>query len=122
MKTEPIIVQYRDYTQFSYDNFRETLPEKLCLENINTNSNGLAKLLQVCMNTLDQMAPRKRKYIRGNNMPFLHKELSSAHKKRTQLRNRYLRKRSYQNKRYYTKQRNFVFLYYEKIKKSTMPI
>ena len=122
MKTEPIIVQYRDYTQFSYDNFSETLPEKLCLENINTNSNGLAKLLQICMNTLDQMAPRKRKYIRGNNMPFLHKELSSAHKKRTQLRNRYLRKRSYQNKRYYTKQRNFVFLYYEKIKKSTMPI
>ena len=119
MKTEPINVQYRDYTQFSYDNFRETLPGKLCLENINTNSNGLAKLLQICMNTLDQMAPRKRKYIRGNNMPFLHKELSSAHKKRTQevlyrLRNRYLRKRSYQNKRSYTKQRNFVFLYYEK--------
>ena len=40
-------------------------------------------------------------------MPFFNKELSSAHKKRTQLRNRYLRKKSHQNKRLYTKQRNF---------------
>ena len=40
-------------------------------------------------------------------MPFFNKELSSAHKKRTQLRNQYLRKRPYQNKRLYTKERNF---------------
>ena len=39
-------------------------------------------------------------------MPFFNKGLSSAHKK-TQLRNRYLRKRSYQNKKLYTKQGNF---------------
>ena len=93
-KLKPRIVQYREYTQFSNNNFRKKLLEKLCLENICTNSNGLAKFLQICTNTLDQMAPRK-KYIRGNNMPFFNKELSSAHKKRTQLRNRYLRKRSY---------------------------
>ena len=59
-KLKPRIVQYRDYTQFSNDNFRKKLLEKLCLENINTNSNGLAKFLQICMNTLDQMAPRKK--------------------------------------------------------------
>ena len=51
-------------------------------------------------------------------MPFFNKELSSAHKKRTQLRNQYLRKRSYQNKRLYTKQRNFCAHYYEKLKKA----
>ena len=38
-------------------------------------------------------------------MPFFNRALSSAHK-RTQLRNRYFKKRS-QNKRLYTKQRNF---------------
>ena len=53
---------------------------------------------------------------------FFNKELSSAHKKRTQLRNRYLRKRSYQNKRLYTKQRNFCVSLLRKTKKSTMPI
>ena len=60
-KLKPRIVQYRDYTQFSNDNFRKKLLEKLCLENINTNSNGLAKFLQICLNRLDQMAPRKKK-------------------------------------------------------------
>ena len=29
------------------------------------------------------MAPIKKKYVRGNNMPFFNKELSGAHKKRT---------------------------------------
>ena len=73
------------------------LLENLCLENINTNSNGLTKLLQICMNTLDEITQRKKKYICGN-MPFFNK-LSSAHKKRTQLRNPHLRERSCQNKR-----------------------
>ena len=35
--------------------------KKLCLENIATNSNDLAKYFQICMNTLDEMAPRKKK-------------------------------------------------------------
>ena len=61
--------------------------ENLCSENINTNINRLTKFLQICMNALGQMAPKRNKYIRGNNTPFFKKELSSAHKKRTQLRN-----------------------------------
>ena len=48
---------------------------------------------------------------------FFNKELPSALKKRTQLRNRYLRKRSYQNKRLYTKQRNFCVSLLRKTKK-----
>ena len=34
--------------------------ENLSLENINANSNGLEKFLQICMNTLDEMAIRKK--------------------------------------------------------------
>ena len=116
-KLKPRIVQYRDYAQFSNDNFRKKLLENFSLENINTNSNGLEKFLQICMNTLDQMAQRKKEYIGGNKMPFFNKELSSAHKKRAQLRNRYLKKRSYQNKKLYTKQRNFCVSLLRKTKK-----
>ena len=54
------IVQYRDYTQFSNDKFRKKRLEYLSLENINTNSNGLQKSLQICMKTLGQMVPRKK--------------------------------------------------------------
>ena len=59
-KLKPRTVQYRDYAEFSNDNFRKKLLENLSLENINTNSNGLGKFLQNCMNTLDQMATRKK--------------------------------------------------------------
>ena len=51
-------------------------------------------------------------------MPFFNKELSSAHKKRTQLRNRCLKKRSYQNKKFYTKQRNLCVSLLRKLKKA----
>ena len=59
-KLKPRIVQYRDYTRFSNDNFRKKLLESLFLENINTNSNGLEKFLKIFINILDQMAPRKK--------------------------------------------------------------
>ena len=63
------------------------------------------------------MAPIKKKYVRGNTMPFFNKELSGAHKKRTQLRNRFLKKRSNQNKKLYSKQRNFCFSLLRKTKR-----
>ena len=114
---KPKIVQYRDYTKFSNDEFRKKLVENLSLQNIPTDGNGLEKFLQICINTLDQFAPRKKKYVRGNNMPFFNKALSSAHKKRTQLRNRFLKKRSYKNKKLYTEQRNFCVSLLRKTKK-----
>ena len=61
-------------------NLGKKLLENLSLENINTNSNGLEIFLKICMNTLDQWHQEK-KYIRGNNMLFFNKELSSAQKK-----------------------------------------
>ena len=50
-------------------------------------------------------------------MPFFNKALSIAHKKRTQLRNRFLTKRSYENKKLYTEQQNFCVSLLRKTKK-----
>ena len=116
-KLKPKIVNYRDYSGFSNDDFRKNLLHNLSLEIINTNSNGLEKFLQICIKTLDKMVPIKKKYVRGNNMPFFNKELSGPHKKRTQLRNRFLKKRSNQNKKLYSKQRNFCVSLLRKTKR-----
>ena len=32
--------------------------------------------IKVCINTLNNHAPRKKKYTRGNHLPFMNKELS----------------------------------------------
>ena len=54
-------------------------------------SNGLQKFIDICMKSLDKFAPCKRKYSRGNNMPFMNKLLSRAHMKRKRLGNCYLK-------------------------------
>ena len=55
---------------------------------------------------LDQYAPRKKKYVRGNHSPFMNKNLSKAIMLRTKLRNIFLKNRTEENKGRYTKQRN----------------
>ena len=61
------IVHCRDYIRFSNDDYRKYLLQTLSLENINTNSKDLEKIIQICIN---QMAPRKNKYVRGNGVHF----------------------------------------------------
>ena len=46
----------------------------------------------MCKSTLDQHAPRKQKYARGNHMPFMNKTLSKETMKRTKLLNNFLKK------------------------------
>ena len=99
-RPKPRIVQYRDYTQFFNDNFKKILLENLCLENIYTNSNALAKFLHIYMNTLD-------------NCHFLIKYcLAHTNKNAT--------KKSYQNNRLYTKQQNFCVSLLRKTKKKAL--
>ena len=86
------------------------------MENFDTN-NGLEKFIAVCVKTLDRFALYKKKYLRANNMPFMNKSLSRAFMGRSQLRNKYLKKRSETNRLAYAKQRNFCVSLLRKTKK-----
>ena len=52
-------------------------------------------------------APRKQKYARGNHIPFMNRALSKEIMTRTRLRNNFLNDRGEENKRKYSKQRNY---------------
>ena len=60
------------------------------MENLDTN-NGLEKFLVVCVKTLDRFAPYNKRYLRGNNMPFMKKSLSEVFMRRSQLRSKFLK-------------------------------
>ena len=60
-------------------------------------------VLKIC----DQNAPLKMKYVRGNDQPFVTKELRKEHIKRTRLLNKYRKNRNEENEAAYKKQRNF---------------
>ena len=113
---KPGIVQYRDCTQFSSDNFRKKLLENLSLENINPNSNGLEKFIQICIKTLNRVAPRI-KYIRSNNVQFFNKELSNVYKKKRNFEIVILKKDLIKIKGFILNNEIFVFLYYEKLER-----
>ena len=51
------------------------------------------------MRTLDKHAPLKKKYIRGNHLPFMNKELPKAIIHRSKLRNNFLRHRFNENRK-----------------------
>ena len=59
----------------------------------------------------------REKIVRGNQMPFITKDLSKAIMKRSRLRNNFLKNRTGENKTLYTKQRNYCVSLLKKSKK-----
>ena len=86
-KLKPNIIHYRDYRKFSNDKFRENLISRLSTENIRVDCNGMEKFLQICIKTLDELAPQKKKYSRGNNMPFINETIKKAFMMTSRLKN-----------------------------------
>ena len=105
-KLPPKIISYRDYKIFENERFMDSLILALNSRNIDYTKNPDV-FFEVCQNELDHHAPRKRKYIRGNNKPFMTKALSKSIMERTHLRNKFLKNPTNENRLAYTRKRNF---------------
>ena len=55
----------------------------------------------------EKHASLKKKYIRGNHVPFINKEFPEAIMHRSKFRNNFLRYRFNENRKKYSKQRNY---------------
>ena len=66
---------------------------------------------------LEHHATRKKKYLYGNNKPFMTKALSKSSMERMRLRNTFLKNPIFANKLAYTKQRNFCVSLLRKVKR-----
>ena len=112
----PKIRHYRDYSNYDNNMFRVSLFNEL--SKLNIEAIDLNKFIPVCIDTLNNHAPSKKKYIRGNHLPFMNKELLKEIMHRTRLRNNFLWNRSDKNKRKYSKQRNYCVSLLRKTKKT----
>ena len=75
-KLKPRAINYRSY--FSSEAYKESQLHELLKEVIVNNDDGLQRFCDININILNRHAPRKRKLARGNQMPFLAKDLSEA--------------------------------------------
>ena len=77
------VINHRSYKYFSNEVFREDLLRKLFQQTFVNNSYGFEKFCNITLKTLDTYAPRKAKHARGNQMPFMTKDLSKNITKRS---------------------------------------
>ena len=107
-KLPPRIISYRDFSNYHNANFINSLTEIL-FEDEDTESfvKDPDYFYKVCTEVLNQHAPHKKKYVRGNNRRFMSKPLSKAIMQRAKLRNKFLKDPSAENKLSYNKQTNW---------------
>ena len=80
-KAEPIKLTYRDYKNFSFDRFKADLENalKIC-------PNSYDSFEQCFSSKLNEYAPKKIKWVRGNNKSHMNKFLRRAIMKRSKLK------------------------------------
>ena len=114
-KKDPIILNYRSYKNFDEDSFREQLANDLLI--FDYGDMDYDKFKKAFIDILNLHAPMKKKYIRGNNSPFMNQTLSKAFMHRSKLKNRYNKNPTEVNKISYNQQRNHCVSLLRKEKK-----
>ena len=114
---QPQILNCRSNKLFSNDTFRKDLIDKLSNEKFVINDDGLKRFCELSDNVLNKHAPCKKKYARGNQMPYFTKELSKEIMTRSRLRDKYLKNRNEENRAIYVKQINYCVSLLRKSKK-----
>ena len=99
-KHKPKVVTYRDYKNFSENDYRQKITYELSLLGY-ANDIPFDVFMNICKATLDEVAPLKQKYVRPNHSPFLNKEILKAVMNRTRLGNTFLRSRSTESRSAY---------------------
>ena len=102
-KKEPITIKFRSYKHFDGYIFRNNLLKNLQDSNKETMSYDDFK--EIFMKVLNLYDPMKKKIGRGNNAPFMNKNLSRAFMHRSKLKNKYNKNPIEPNKLLYKKQR-----------------
>ena len=100
-KREPIQVNYRCHKHFDEILFRHDLPSALSNLTKTASYDDFEKLY---IGILNPHAPVKKKFVRGNNAPFMNKTLSNAIMHRSKLKNLFNKNPTEENKRIYHKE------------------
>ena len=102
-KAEPKLDHYREYKTFNFEKFKVSLGD--ALESCSANYDNFN---QISTSTLNQNAPKKKKWIRGNHKPYMNKTLRKAIMLRSTLKNRANKSKDTRDIKMYKQQRNLI--------------
>ena len=106
IKLPPKIIRYRSYKNFNEKNFVYELDQKLIQGDIYKTENSYSRLTEILSKTLNKHAPMKSKTVRGNQAPFMNKEVSKSIMTKSRIKNKYLKWPSRENYLAYKKIKN----------------
>ena len=89
-KLPPKVINYRAFKKFDNERFMNSLQYTLSEERIDCSKNP-DRFFEISHTVLNTYAPKKKKYIRGNNKPFITKTFSKAIMQRACFRNKFLK-------------------------------
>ena len=104
-KAAPKIVRYRDFKNYNSLLFQNHVKSLFSGDNLNVIT--FDEYTALLLNSLNNHATLKTKCIRGNDQPFMTKELRKQHMIRTRLLNNYRCCRTDENYNAYKNQRNY---------------
>ena len=113
-KKPPIIKKYRSFKYYNAFNYSNDINRFLAGKDLHQISHDY--FINLLISILDKHAPIKTKSLRGNEQPFMTKELRKEHMKRTRLLNKYRKNRTPENEASYKTQRNFCVKLLKKTK------
>ena len=108
-KRKPKIIKYRHYKNFDNNKFRSEILKH------NFNYTDLRTFKETVFNIFNKYASIKRKYLCGNETPFMTKELHKEIIKRSRVRNKFLKNSTGNNQKNFKHRRNF----YKKLLRTT---
>ena len=79
---------------------------------------GIDPFSFMCFKVLNKHAPQTQRYLLGNHKTFINAEISKAIMIRSRMRNRFLQRRSDENRRLFRNKEISVYHFCEKLKKN----
>ena len=110
-KQKPRLIHYRDYKNFSNDNFEQELRQNLY------SCTSYETFEKVFLELLEVHAPQKQKFVRANEVPYMTKALRKAIMRRSELETKFLKTKNDISKQNFKRQKNFVSKLYKKERK-----
>ena len=117
-KLPPKVIRYRQWKHFNQDNFKFELSRGLQHNRSINNITDYFSFENIFDRTLSKHAPLKTKVLRGNNLPYVNKNLRKAIMCRSNLKKRANLSGKPEDMARFKKQRNFVVNLNRKLKKS----